>query len=76
MAIRSPSAMNTQPWEFLVFGGDIAEKIAKENAEELQKGTMPDPDHQGAGSEFVGHASSAGDFLRGAESHTRTTTRR
>lgn len=45
MAIRAPSAMNTQPWEFTVLSGDILEKVRRANVERVNSGVPPDPDH-------------------------------
>ena len=44
IAIQSPSAMNTQPWEIYVVGGDLLDKIRQENVEQLVSGNMPAPD--------------------------------
>ena len=30
-AVRAPSGMNTQPWEFAVLAGDIIEKVKQAN---------------------------------------------
>lgn len=40
-AIRSPSSMNTQPWEFTVVAGDVMEKIKQANIEKLDAGERP-----------------------------------
>ena len=48
-AIRAPSAMNIQPWEFLVLTGDVIEKVNKENVALLKSGTPPCPEHLVAG---------------------------
>ena len=45
IASRAPSAMNTQPWEFVVIAGEILEKLGKENAALLKSGTPPNPEH-------------------------------
>jgi nitroreductase len=45
IACRAPSAMNTQPWEFTVVSGEALEKIMNGNAEKLNAGEMPNPDH-------------------------------
>ncbi len=44
-AVRAPSAMNTQPWEFFVITGDILEKIKKGLVEKLAAGAPMNPDH-------------------------------
>ena len=43
-AIQSPSAMNTQPWEFTVIAGEVIENIRRENIESLLSGAAPSPD--------------------------------
>ena len=45
LACRAPSTMNTQPWEFLVIGGDVIKKIANENILSLRSGAMIHPEH-------------------------------
>lgn len=49
IAVRSPSAMNTQPWEFTVVSGEAIETIKKENIETLLSGASPfaESDYQG-----------------------------
>lgn len=44
MAARSPSAMNTQPWEFTVVSGGVMESIHKDNSQALLSGEAPSPD--------------------------------
>lgn len=44
IATRSPSAMNSQPWEITVITGDILNRIKEENAEKLKSGVPPKPD--------------------------------
>lgn len=44
IATRSPSAMNTQPWEFTIITGDVLEEIRKKNIEKLIS-EPPHPDH-------------------------------
>jgi len=41
IASRAPSAVNSQPWEFLVIAGDVLEKIKKANVEKLHSGQEP-----------------------------------
>ena len=43
-ANRSPSSMNTQPWEITVVTGDVLEKIKEENLSKLASGIEPEPD--------------------------------
>ena len=53
LAVQSPSAMNTQPWQFYILGGDVLKTIGKENVEMLSSGTSPETEvlfpenHQG-----------------------------
>lgn len=49
IAGRAPSAMNTQPWEFVVVAGEPLRKIREGNVEKLNKGERPQPEHQVAG---------------------------
>ena len=49
LAIRSPSAMNTQPWEFAVVGGEMLDKIRQANIEKLRSGEIPKSEHSVAG---------------------------
>ncbi len=44
IAVQSPSAMNTQPWEFIMIGGEVLKTIGKENIELLTSGTPPAPE--------------------------------
>jgi len=44
LAARSPSAMNTQPWEFTVVTGGVIDSIRKENTQALLSGEAPCPD--------------------------------
>lgn len=41
IAIRAPSGMNTQPWEFTVVAGDVLDSIRKANLEKLASGDTP-----------------------------------
>ena len=45
VAGRAPSAVNTQPWEFVVIAGDVLENIRKANIEMLNSGIPPHPEH-------------------------------
>ena len=49
IAACAPSAMNTQPWEFLVLTGEVLEKVAEENVKLLHAGTQLSPEHQVVG---------------------------
>ncbi len=44
VARRSPSALNTQPWEITVVSGEVLENIKKGNLEKLAAGVMPAPE--------------------------------
>lgn len=46
IATRSPSGMNTQPWEFTVITGDVLDSMRRANAELLASGAIPNPDFQ------------------------------
>ena len=48
VAVRAPSALNTQPWEFTVITGEPLNNIKKRNVELLNSGTIPSPDVPGA----------------------------
>jgi len=41
IATRSPSALNTQPWEFTVVTGEVLDNIRKANVEALMSGKTP-----------------------------------
>ena len=45
LAIRAPSAMNTQPWEFTVLTGDVLENVRRSNVDLLRSGVPPNPEH-------------------------------
>jgi nitroreductase len=45
IAGRSPSAMNSQPWEFAVIGGEVLDRIRQANLERLRAGVLPDAEH-------------------------------
>jgi nitroreductase len=49
IAIQSPSAMNTQPWEFTVIAGDVLDNIRKANVDLLNSGEKPQPEHEVVG---------------------------
>jgi len=44
LAIRAPSAVNLQPWEFFVVRGDILKEVRKAYLEDYRLGRLPDPD--------------------------------
>ncbi len=46
IATRSPSTMNTQPWEITVLAGEALDNIRKANIEMLTSGNLPNPDIQ------------------------------
>jgi len=41
IAVRAPSGMNTQAWEFTVIAGDVLEKIKQANVDNLNNGIRP-----------------------------------
>jgi nitroreductase len=43
---RAPSAMNTQPWEFIVVVGDILNKLKSAIVEKFNQGETGQPEHQ------------------------------
>jgi nitroreductase len=45
LASHAPSAMNTQPWEFIVLTGDALENVRRSNVELLNSGAPPNPEH-------------------------------
>ena len=45
IAGRSPSAMNSQPWEFAVLGGQVLDRVRQANVAKLQAGEMPHGEH-------------------------------
>jgi len=49
LASHAPSAMNTQPWEFIVLTGDVLENVRRSNVELLNSGAPPNPEHVVAG---------------------------
>ncbi len=44
-AVRAPSAMNTQPWEFFVITGETLDNMRKQIVEKLNTGAPMQPDH-------------------------------
>lgn len=40
-AIRTPSGVNVQPWEFIVLTGDVLEKVKQANAAKFSAGETP-----------------------------------
>ncbi|MEW6423259.1 MAG: nitroreductase [Bacillota bacterium] len=44
IATRSPSCLNTQPWEFTVVSGDVLDGIRRENVARFLSGEKPRPD--------------------------------
>ena len=55
-AIRAPSGMNTQPWEFTVVAGDVIKKIRQANIEKFSAGIMPQAEARrtGGGESYTG----------------------
>lgn len=49
IAGRAPSAMNTQPWEFVVMAGEPLRKIEQECAKKFRAGEAMQPEHQVVG---------------------------
>jgi nitroreductase len=45
LAVRGPSAMNTQPWEFTVLTGEVLENARRSNVDLLRSGVPPNPEH-------------------------------
>jgi nitroreductase len=45
-ACRAPSAMNTQPWEFIVVTGDVLDRLRKAIVDKLNKNEPMHPDHE------------------------------
>lgn len=48
-AVRAPSSMNTQPWEFFVVTGEPLERLKNENLARLAAGEAPRPEHSVTG---------------------------
>jgi nitroreductase len=48
-ACRAPSAMNSQPWEFVVLGGEVLEKIKQAHLAKLAAGEPPGSEHSVVG---------------------------
>ncbi len=44
-ACRAPSAMNTQPWEFIVMTGDVLDRVRVANVDKLNMKAPMHPDH-------------------------------
>jgi nitroreductase len=44
IATRSPSALNSQPWEITIITGKVLEDIKRGNVEMLLFGALPNPD--------------------------------
>ena len=47
-AIKAPSALNSQPWEFAVIAGSVLDQIRSANVEKLRSGAPMAPDHVAA----------------------------
>lgn len=46
IAVRAPSSVNAQPWEFAIITGDVLDRIKRDNVERLASGVTPNPDLQ------------------------------
>ncbi|MDY6968055.1 MAG: nitroreductase [Spirochaetota bacterium] len=46
IASRAPSAMNTQPWQFVVVSGDVLDKIREDNIKNLISKIHTNPEHR------------------------------
>jgi nitroreductase len=44
-ACRAPSAMNTQPWEFIVMTGDVLDRVRVAMVDKLNRNEPMQPDH-------------------------------
>jgi len=44
-ACRTPSPMNTQPWEFFVLTGPVLDAVKARNRENFRAGVPPQPEH-------------------------------
>jgi len=44
-ACRTPSPMNTQPWEFFVLTGPVLDAVKNRNQENFRSGVSPGPEH-------------------------------
>jgi nitroreductase len=49
IAARAPSAMNTQPWEFFVLGGEVLKKVVEGNVRKFRAGMPPKGEHNVVG---------------------------
>jgi nitroreductase len=49
IAARAPSAMNTQPWEFFILGGEVLKKVVDANVRNLRSGVAPKGEHNVVG---------------------------
>jgi nitroreductase len=45
LASHAPSAMNTQPWEFVVLAGEVLDNVRRNNVDLLNSGVPPSPEH-------------------------------
>jgi nitroreductase len=41
VAVRAPSGVNTQPWEFVVAGAEVLDRIREENTALVNQGVLP-----------------------------------
>ena len=49
VAYKTPSTMNTQPWEFVMLAGKVLDDIRRANVELLNAGESPRPEHSAVG---------------------------
>lgn len=49
ISCRTPSAMNTQPWEFTVIAGNVLESVRSEIISKLRDGEKPHAEHSASG---------------------------
>jgi len=49
LACRAPSAMNTQPWEFVVLTGEELDRVKEDNVRLVRENASSKPDHAAAG---------------------------
>ena len=46
---KAPSAMNSQPWEFVVLTGNAMEAVKRDNASRFRAGESPEPEFESGG---------------------------
>ena len=45
LAVRAPSGVNSQPWEFFVLVGDAIENVKRGHIARVRSGVLPNPEH-------------------------------